>query len=72
MALEGVALVIYRRKTGSGLGVAALFTNLFAGACLLLALRGALVQSGWGWIAGCLGLALIGHLADLRNRWGSR
>ena len=72
MALEAVVLILYRRKTGFGIVPSDLLSNLLAGIFLLLALRCALVQAGWGWIALCLGLALFGHLADLKGRWRSR
>ena len=47
----------------------ALLLNLVAGSCLLLALRGALVDAPWRWTAACLMVALIAHLADLGQRW---
>lgn len=67
--LEAVALVAYHRRTGRGVSPADLLGNLLAGACLLLALRGALVGAWWGWIALCLSASLLAHLADLRSRW---
>jgi hypothetical protein len=69
MLLEGVVLWGYHRLTGRGVATVALFCNLLAGVCLLLALRGALVDAAWGWIALCLALALLGHVADLCCRW---
>ena len=69
MALEAVFLIAYRRRTGSGIAVSDLVGNLLPGICLVLALRSALVQAWWGWIALCLTLALFGHLAELRGRW---
>jgi hypothetical protein len=69
VGLEALSLLAYRRRTGRGVAPADLVFNLLAGACLLLALRGALVGAGWGWIALCLGAALFAHLADLRRRW---
>lgn len=71
MMLEGALLLAYRLRTGRGLAPADLAVNLLAGACLLLALRGALVGAGWGWIAICLAAALPAHLADLRRRFSS-
>ena len=69
MALEGAGLLLLRARTGRGPAPAALLAFLLAGACLMLALRAALVGAGWGWVA--LGLAggLAAHLADLALRW---
>jgi hypothetical protein len=69
MALEGVFLVAYRRRTGRGIVAGDLLSNLLAGAGLLLAVRGALAGAGWIWIAACLLAALLAHVADLRRRW---
>ncbi len=68
-ALELAALALYNRKTGRGVAPGFLLGNLLSGACLLLALRGALGGAGWSWIAPCLAAALLAHLADLRQRW---
>lgn len=69
MLVEALGLVAIHRRTGRGLPPAAVLLNLAAGAALLLALRGALVGAGWGWIALALTGALVAHLADLRQRW---
>lgn len=69
MLLEGMALAVYHVKTGRGLTPGDLLGNLLAGAFLLLALRTALVQAWWGWMALSLAAALLAHLADLRRRW---
>ena len=69
MALEAVLLIAYRRQTGKGITVGDLAGNLLPGICLVLALRCALVQAWWGWIALWLTLALFGHVAELRSRW---
>jgi hypothetical protein len=71
MLVEAVALAAYHRRTRRGLAPAAVVLNLAAGAALLLALRGALVGAGWGWIALALAGALAAHLADLRQRWAA-
>ena len=42
---------------------------LLAGACLLLALRAALVGASWPWVAAPLAGAFAAHLADLGLRW---
>jgi hypothetical protein len=69
MAIEGLIFLAWWRLTGRGLAPGALTTNLASGACLLMALRGALTGAGWGWIALCLTAALLAHFADLRRRW---
>jgi hypothetical protein len=40
-----------------------------AGMCLMLALRAALVDSGWMWVAAFLALSGVAHVADLITRW---
>ena len=69
MALEGAALLLLFRRTGRGVAPGALLGNLAAGGFLLLALRFSLAGAGAAWVAACLGLALLAHLADLRARW---
>ena len=68
-ALEGLALAAYRLWTGRGLAPGDLFANLAAGMALLLALRAALLDAGWGWIALALTGALVAHLIDLGRGW---
>jgi hypothetical protein len=67
--LEWFALTAYRRRTGRGPAPAPLAANLLAGVCLLLAVRAALVDAWWGWLALCLAGSLVAHLADLGLRW---
>lgn len=67
--LEGMLLIAYRWRTGRGLATAAVLSNLLAGIGLLLAMRGAMAEAWWGWIALCLSMAGLAHLADLRRRW---
>ena len=69
MALEGIALIAYRRATGRGIEPGALIANLIAGGGLLLALRAALTGYGLPVIGACLCLSFAGHLADLQKRW---
>lgn len=51
------------------LPVAGLLLNLAAGACLLLALRAVLTDSGWFMAGMWLLLALFAHLGDLVQRF---
>ena len=67
--LEAIALVWLRAKRGAGPGLLALGGNLAAGACLLLALRGALAGSDWRQTALWLLAALVAHAFDLYARW---
>lgn len=67
--LEAAGLVALRRLRGTGPPLAATLTNLLSGAALLLALRAALVGSGWVSIALWLLAALAAHLGDLALRW---
>lgn len=69
-ALEGAALVAFHRWTGRGIPPAEILGNLLSGAFLVLALRCALTGAPWPWLALCLLLALLAHLADLRVRSG--
>jgi len=71
MAIEAVVLLAYRRATGRGMAAAALWPNMAAGLCLLLALSAALHGAGGGWIALALMAAGLAHVLDLRARWGA-
>jgi len=73
-AVEAAIVLVYLRRSGllrSGRGVGGLFANIAAGACLLLAVRAALTDTAWQWVALWIGLSLPFHLADLAARWGS-
>jgi len=67
--LEAIALTAYKRKTGRGVAGLDLIANLLAGACLMLAVRGALTGASWQWIALFMSAALLAHMADLWRRW---
>ncbi len=69
MVVEAALLAWHRRRSGRGVPVAELLAFLLAGACLLLALRAALVGASWVWVAAALAGAGAAHLADLRLRW---
>jgi hypothetical protein len=67
--LQGVALIVYHRKTGNGVAPREFAANLVSGLCLMLALRGALAGTWWGWTALLLlGSGLV-HASDLWRRW---
>jgi hypothetical protein len=69
MVIEACALWFWRKRVGRGPSLVALLPNFAAGACLLMALRAAVTNSGTGLIAGWLFGALVAHLADLASRW---
>ncbi len=65
MALEALVVLVWSRLGDRGLDLA---VGLLPGACLVLALREALLRADWRWIGLALGGALIAHAADLRRR----
>ncbi|MBS0579161.1 MAG: hypothetical protein JSR36_07845 [Proteobacteria bacterium] len=69
LLLEGVVLLEYHRRTGSGVRPADLAMGLVPGACLLLALRFALAGAGGAVLSFFLSAAFLTHLADTRRRW---
>jgi len=68
VALELVALTVWRRRTGAGLGPLDLGGQLAAGVFLLLALRCALTGADLRWTAAFITAALPAHLFDLLRR----
>jgi hypothetical protein len=68
MVGEAIALCAYHYVTGKGLEPLDVLIALIPGACLLLALRGALTDVHWNSIALWLGAALVAHLVDLWRR----
>ena len=72
VAFEAAALGLLHRWWGIGPGLGRLLANLLAGACLMLAVRFALVDADWMLIAAALLGALVAHLADLAGHWPRR
>lgn len=68
VAIETVVLVALHRRTGWGIPPRVLVPNTLSGVFLLLALRCALVQAEWFWLAACLLGALLAHLRELWTR----
>ena len=68
VALEAVLLIAFRRRRIRGPTRTDLLAMLVPGIFLMLALRGALIDAHWTWIAGCLFLSLISHVTDLWRR----
>lgn len=71
IVLEIVFVEVVRRRHGRGVATLPLLINVGAGGSLMLALRAALVGSGWPWVATFLVSSLAFHVADVRIRWGS-
>lgn len=69
MVAEVVALWAYRARTGQGPAAIDVAILLVAGGSLMLAVRAALVGAAPHWIAVCLTVSLLAHLADLGRRW---
>lgn len=63
VAVEAVALFAWLRARA-----APLLVGLLPGVALMLAIRAALTDAAWPWVAAALGAALALHLLDLRNR----
>lgn len=69
LAAEVVAIQLYRRRTGGGIPLVPMLMNLGAGGSIMLALRAALTDSGWTWVAVFLVTSLVFHVADQLLRW---
>jgi hypothetical protein len=68
MILEAVVLYALTARRGEGARYRALLANLAAGACLVIAVRLALVGADWPWIAAALAASLLTHSLDLAMR----
>ena len=71
MAVEVLAVTIYRRLTGGGIAFVPLILNIGAGGSLMLALRATLTDAGIEMIAFWLLASLVFHVADQANRWNT-
>src|SRR6476659_9834869 len=67
MLVEGVVLLALARRSGA-VRLFPIAANLASGACLVLALRAALVDAPWTLTALWLGLSFAAHAADLVSR----
>jgi hypothetical protein len=67
--VEIVLLALYHRRTGRGLPPQDFLPALGAGLALMLAVRAALGDATWAWVAAALMAAGLAHLADMRRRW---
>ena len=67
--VEAAALALFLIKTGRGIAIGQLASNLVAGGALMLALRFALVGAWWGYISAAMLVALLAHVVELAQRW---
>lgn len=65
MILEAIVLYALTARRGQDERFRALLANLAAGACLVIAVRLALVGADWPWIAAALAGSLVTHSLDL-------
>ena len=72
VALEALALLALRWRTGRGPAPVALLCNLASGAALMLAVRAALIAAGWPVVAFWMLVSLVAHLGDLVPRLRDR
>ena len=70
--IEAAALIGYYRQTKRGPRPRDYLLNMTSGLCLMLALRGALVDSAWYLIALTLSAAGLAHVVDLVLRFQQR
>ena len=68
LALEVAGLALWRRWRGRPMRLVAIAAAALPGACLLLALRGALTGAEAWWVALWLAASFPAHLLDLRLR----
>lgn len=68
VALEAVALLAWRARTGRGPAPRPLLCNLASGAALMLAVRASLTGAAWPVVAACLLGALGAHAGELALR----
>jgi hypothetical protein len=64
----GILTLLYRWRH-QGVPPWEFLINLASGLCLMLALRAALQQAPWTWIALWLFLSGAAHIGDLTRRW---
>jgi hypothetical protein len=69
LALEGLLLIAWHRRSGRGIPPAEVLGFLLAGACLMLALRAALTGAGWQMVGLWLALGGVAQAYDLWRRW---
>lgn len=68
VVVEFIALVVWRARRGKGPSALDIAANLAAGACLLLAVRAALLGEE-AMLLVFLAASGLAHVADLARRW---
>ncbi len=68
MAVEVVAVSFFLWRRNQGLGVVSFVASLMSGASLILALRAALTDAGWYYVALYVTASLLAHLAEIAIR----
>ncbi|MEL6302514.1 MAG: hypothetical protein AAFV47_09870 [Pseudomonadota bacterium] len=69
IAIEIIALIVYRLLSGKGLPVATVICNAGAGGSLMVALKLVWIDAAWHWVAAALLGSLVFHMIDLAQRW---
>lgn len=69
--IEWLLLAHWHRRTGAGIAPGALLWMLLPGLCLMLTVRGVMLDLPWYLMAMLLAAAGLAHIADLRRRWTS-
>jgi hypothetical protein len=67
--LEGVALWVYRLRTGKGVPGRDFIANWVSGLCLMMALLSAVLGAWWVWVAVWMMASGLAHWSDLWARW---
>ncbi|MGF1605688.1 MAG: hypothetical protein ACFB22_05065 [Rhodothalassiaceae bacterium] len=69
VALEAAVIFLVHRRTGKGIAPADYLSLLMQGLFIFLALRAALTEAGWQWVALWLLASLAAHLVEITRRW---
>lgn len=69
VALEALALLLWRHRSGTGPPAAEWLPTLLAGAGVMLAWRASAAGAPPMWVAAAMALAGLAHVADLARRW---
>lgn len=69
VVIETLVLLLLWRWRRRGIAPRELLPNILAGFFLVLAVRCALTDAPWFWLALCLAAAGIANTLDLRQRW---
>lgn len=69
VALEALLLLVLPRLLRSAPRFNTLWPTFLSGVALMVAVRFALTDAPWTWVAGALLAALVAHLTDLAGRF---